>query len=111
MENLYSVLVRPVVTEKSMASQSLGKYVFFVSAKATKIDIQNAVEKLYSVHVKAVNVLPVREKTRLVARGRSMTKRSAAIKAVVTLKKGETLDTQKIQEEKKSSTKSKSQSK
>lgn len=107
MENLYSVLVRPVVTEKSMASQSLGKYVFFVNAKATKIDIQNAVEKMYSVHVTAVNMIPVRAKTRLVARGRSMTKRPAGVKAIVTLKKGETLDTQKISEEKKSSSKSK----
>ena len=98
MDTIYNVLLRPIVTEKSMKAQSLGKYTFVISSNATKIDVQKAVELRYSVKVEGVNVMPVRKKVRLIGRTKQHTKRQAEKRAVVTLKKGQTLDIMNIAE-------------
>lgn len=85
-----NVLVAPVVTEKSVAVT--GKYAFRVHPEASKADIKAAVNEFYGVEVTNVNILAVKPKTRMVGRGRTMTKRSAGKKAIVTLKSGQTLN-------------------
>lgn len=56
------IIVRPIITEKSSFAMSEGKYTFEVSKKATKIDIRNAVEKLFDVKVINVNTVNVKGK-------------------------------------------------
>ena len=56
------IILAPVVTEKSSADMQEGKYTFRVAKKATKIDVKNAVEKLFEVKVLKVNTMTVKEK-------------------------------------------------
>jgi large subunit ribosomal protein L23 len=85
----FRVLVKPLVSEKSFKVNALGQYVFRVNPKANKISIRNAVEKVYDVHVVRVNVLNVRGKERNF--GQIQGRTSDWKKAIVTLKKGETI--------------------
>ncbi len=85
-----SVLKRPVISEKSFASADLGKYVFVVDIDATKTEIAQAVEKAFSVHVTAVNTVIIAGKIKKF--GKSFGKRSDFKKAIVTIKKGETIE-------------------
>lgn len=91
-----NVLISPVVTEKSTSAQALGKYIFMVHLNANKIEIRNAVEKIYDVKVKTVRVIPVLKKVRLVGRGRQITKRRTGKKVIVTLAPKQSIDFNKI---------------
>ncbi len=62
------IIVKPIVTEKSNEDIANGKYVFKVNKKATKIDIKNAVEKLFNVKVLDVNTINVKGKMKRVGR-------------------------------------------
>ena len=55
-EKMYDILLRPIITEKSTLVAEQGKIVFAVRTDATKTDIKNAVEKIYNVKVKSVNI-------------------------------------------------------
>ncbi len=93
---LTTVLIAPVITEKSSMAQSQGKYTFRVHSRATKVDVQKAVETAYGVTVDSVNIIKTLKKVRLVGRGREITKRPASKKAVVTVKSGQTIDFNKL---------------
>ncbi len=58
------IVIRPVITEKSMAGTGIKKYTFEVAKNATKIDIARAVETLFGVKVSKVNTLHVRGQMR-----------------------------------------------
>ena len=58
------IIIAPVVTEKSNDELQQGKYTFKVNKKATKIDIKNAVQKLFGVKVTNVSTLIVKGTTR-----------------------------------------------
>ena len=77
------IILAPVVTEKSSGEIQDGKYTFRVNKKATKIDIKNAVEKLFEVKVLNVNTMTVKGKEKRV--GRNVGKTSDWKKAVVTI--------------------------
>ena len=84
------VVKRPLITEKSERAREASRhYAFEVHQDATKIQVKNAVEKLFSVHVTAVRTSIARGKNKRV--GRSMGRRPNWKKAVVTLKEGETI--------------------
>ncbi len=87
--DLAGVLVRPLVTEKATNLANVGKYVFVVSVNANKISIAKAVEELYGVKPVAVNIMNMEGKK--VSRGRIGGQRSDWRKAIVTLKKGDTI--------------------
>ncbi len=93
---LTNVLIAPVVTEKSASAQTQSKYTFRVDAQATKVEVAQAVKKAYGVDVVSVNIIPVRKKERLVGRGRTITKRPASKKAVVTVKAKQNIDFNKV---------------
>lgn len=87
----YDVIVRPLVTEKSSALKAeANKVVFEVKRQANKIDVKNAVEKLFDVKVTDVTTMVVRGKHKRV--GTSFGRKSNWKKAVVTLAKGTDLD-------------------
>ena len=58
------IIIAPVITEKSNEAIAEGKYTFKVNKKATKVDIANAVEKLFEVKVLNVNTVTVKGKTK-----------------------------------------------
>ncbi len=95
MEASY-VLITPVVTEKSAKAQTLRKYTFLVHLDANKKEIQNAVQMAYGVDVVRVNILPVLKKSRIAGRGRQITKRHQARKAIVTVAPTQSIDFNKI---------------
>ncbi len=80
-----SIVVRPIITEKSMSGVADKKYTFEVAKNATKIDIRRAVEELFGVKVDKVNTLHVRGQMR--RQGRHEGYRRSWKKAVVTLSK------------------------
>ena len=84
------IIKAPVITEKSQIAQSEGKYTFKVDSKANKIEIKEAIEKIFNVKVKAIRTLNVKPKKRRVGRYTGLTTRYK--KAIVTLAEGQTID-------------------
>ena len=88
--NLYSVLKRPALTEKSNAlRENEGKYTFLVNPETSKLAIKTAVKKVFDVDVASVNVSVRRGK--LKRRGMSIGLQAKTKRAVVTLQKGQTI--------------------
>ena len=90
MTNLYNVLIRPLVTEKSSyQSGKLGQYVFVVADEATRTTVKDAIETLFDVTVARVNILNAPAKRGRRTRARLMlVRRSAFKKAIITLAEG-----------------------
>jgi len=83
-------LRRPLITEKSAALQSEGKYAFEVAKEANKPLIKQAVEKAFKVKVTAVNVMTVPGKVRKL--GRRELPAHPWKKAIVTLQPGDSIE-------------------
>ena len=64
MKTAYDVILRPVITEKSMMSSGEKKYVFEVAPSANKIEIKQAVSEIFGVKVKSVNTVKTQGKKR-----------------------------------------------
>jgi len=91
MEDLYRIIKRPLITEKSTRHrESENKYLFEVDRRANKIEIKRAVEQLFKVKVNRVNVCTVHGKLKRL--GRTVGKRPDWKKAVVFLVKGDRID-------------------
>ena len=70
MANVYDIVIRPIITERSMASVADKKYVFEVAKDAGKIEIKNAVEQIFGVKVAKVNTINVSGKAKRMGAGR-----------------------------------------
>lgn len=95
MQGTKRVLIKPLVTEKSnLVTEKEGKYVFIVDRTSTKEEIKRAVESYFNVTVVAVNtsITPGKVKTKMTKRGMVSGRKSAAKKAYITLKEGNTID-------------------
>ena len=80
----YDIILKPVITEKSMNAMSEKKYTFLVNPEADKMMIKNAVEKMFDgVKVAAVNTMNMDGKTK--RRGMTFGKTAKTKKAIVTL--------------------------
>lgn len=89
--DIYSVIKRPVVTEKStIAREEENKYLFEVDRGATKIEIRNAVEKIFKVSVVEVHTISVSGKKKRM--GRIIGRRRNWKKAVITLAPGSSIE-------------------
>ena len=84
------ILKAPVITEKSQIAKSEGKYTFKVDSKANKIEIKEAIEKIFNVKVTAIRTINVKPKKRRVGRYTGLTTRYK--KAIVSLAEGQTID-------------------
>jgi large subunit ribosomal protein L23 len=90
-ERLMSVLLAPHVTEKtSLAMQNSNQYTFRVRRDATKVDIKAAVELMFEVKVRAVQVVNETGKQRRY--GRTIGRTQDSKKAYVSLVAGQTID-------------------
>tara|TARA_B100000959_G_scaffold37099_1_gene35778 strand:+ start:1817 stop:2110 length:294 start_codon:yes stop_codon:yes gene_type:complete len=83
-------IISPNVTEKSTYLSEFNKVVFKVHKGASKNSIKRSVEKLFKVNVIKVNTISLKGKTKFV-RGRKTIK-SGYKKAIITLKKGQSID-------------------
>ena len=83
MKNVADVIVRPLITEKSMDGISEKRYAFEVQKSATKPEIASAVEEMFGVKVARVNTIIVKKKPKRVGYHAGYT--SEWKKAIVTL--------------------------
>ncbi|MEK7174951.1 MAG: 50S ribosomal protein L23 [Patescibacteria group bacterium] len=83
-------VIRPIVSEKALAMENTGEYVFQVDHKATKPEVKKEIEKKYGVKVVRVNINVVKPKSR-VFRGRTGYK-SGFKKAMVKLVAGQKIE-------------------
>jgi large subunit ribosomal protein L23 len=89
------ILVKPIITEKMTAqAEKLNRYGFVVEKTANKLQIKEAVEKMYNVKVDSVNTQQYagKVKTRNTTRGVAVGRVNRIKKAIVTLKQGEVID-------------------
>lgn len=85
-----TLIKKPIITEKATQLASANQYVFLVAQGATAPEIKKAIEGMYKVTVRTVRTITVPSKTKRL--GRNLFDRPAYRKAIVTLKKGDTLD-------------------
>ena len=91
MKDPYSIVKRPLITEKGMSIAAMGKYAFEVAVTSNKIEIADAVHKIFSVDVVKVNTLLVKGKSKRMGRYPEG-KTSDWKKAYVTVKAGQRID-------------------
>lgn len=77
------IIIRPIITERSMSGMQIKKYTFEVKKDANKIEIAKAIEELFGVNVLKVNTMNVRGRLR--RQGRSEGYTSSWKKAIITL--------------------------
>ena len=88
--HLYDKIVSPMVTEKSTNLSDQNKIVFKVPFKANKKSLKSNIEKIFKVNVTKINIINKQNRTKL-ARGKKI-KISGYKKAIITLKKGQSID-------------------
>ncbi len=86
MRSAYDVIIKPVISEQSMDMAQEKKYTFKVAVDATKTEVRLAVEEIFGVEVKKVNIMNYDGKLKRM--GRTMGRRAAYKKAIVTLTAG-----------------------
>ena len=79
----YDIIIKPVITEGSMDATQEKKYTFKVAVGANKTQIKDAVEEIFGVDVKKVNVMNVNGKLKRM--GRTQGRTASYKKAIVTL--------------------------
>lgn len=84
MTNPHDIIIKPIITENSMDDMASKKYTFAVSKKANKIEIKQAVEKIFGVKVEKVNTMNMIGKVKRM--GAKQGKRADWKKAIVTLR-------------------------
>ncbi|HIY89876.1 MAG: 50S ribosomal protein L23 [Merdibacter sp.] len=91
MNNYRDIIIRPIITEKSMRYMDEDNKVTFEVAKGTnKIEVARAVEHIFGVDVEKVNIMNVKPKKKRV--GRYVGKTKAVRKAIVKIKAGQDID-------------------
>ena len=88
--HLYDKILFPVVTEKSTNLSELNKITFKVPDGANKKNLKKNIEKIFKVNVTKINIINKQSRTKF-TRGRK-TKISGFKKAIITLKKGQSID-------------------
>ena len=84
------ILLSPVVSEKSYSGIAEGRYTFKVHPDAHRMQVRQAVEDLFDVHVERVNIVTVRAKPK--RRGLFKGTRACWKKAIVQVREGETIE-------------------
>ena len=88
--HLYDKIITPLVTEKTTGLSEYNKIVFKVPSGANKKNLKNNIEKIFKVNVIKINIINKQNRVKL-TRGRKV-KVSGFKKAIITLKKGQSID-------------------
>lgn len=86
------ILIRPIITEKSMQETAANRYTFEVARNARKGQIKQAIKEVFAVEVIKVRTVKLSGKRRRVGRARREIKRPDGKKAIVELKEGQKID-------------------
>ncbi len=89
-KDAYKVLIKPLITEKAAYLKSENKYLFQVNIKATKNEIKKAIFHVYGLWPQDINVINLKGKKVRYGKSQGTTKNKK--KAIVTLKKGESIE-------------------
>lgn len=87
MKDYHDVIIKPVVTEKSMTLLEDNKYTFIVDKRSNKTEIKNAIERIFKVTVEKVSTMNIKGKPKRM--GRFEGKKPDRKKAIVKIKSGE----------------------
>ena len=88
--HLYDKILSPMVTEKSTILSEQNKIIFKVPSGANKVNLKKNIEKIFKVNVTKINIINKQNRTKL-TRGKKV-KVSGFKKAIITLKKGQSID-------------------
>jgi len=88
--HLYDKIISPLLTEKSTNLSEQNKIVFKVPSKANKVNLKKNIEKIFKVNVIKINIINKQNRLKL-ARGKKV-KVQGYKKAIITLKKGQSID-------------------
>ena len=88
--NIYDKIISPFVTEKSTNLSEQNKIVFKVPSSANKENLKKNIEKIFKVNVTKINIINKKKRIKM-TRGRKV-KVSGFKKAIITLKKGQSID-------------------
>ena len=88
--NILDTIISPTITEKATSLSEFNKIVFKVHKGANKKSIKKSIEKIFKVNVVKINTINLRGKSKIV-KGKKTTKPSYK-KAIITLKKGHSID-------------------
>ena len=88
--HLYDKIFSPIVTEKSTNLSELNKIVFKIPSNANKKNLKKNIEKIFKVNVTKINIINKQNRIKL-SRGKKV-KVSGFKKAIITLKKGQSID-------------------
>ena len=88
--HLYDKILFPIVTEKTTNLSEQNKIVFKVPREANKLNLKKNIEKIFKVNVTKINIVNKQNRTKL-ARGKKV-KVQGYKKAIITLKKGQSID-------------------
>ena len=88
--NYLDSIIRPIITEKATILSEQNKTVFKVHKKANKKNIKKNIEKLFKVNVVKINI--INQKTKVKMKQGKKSYKSGYKKAIITLKKGQSID-------------------
>ena len=88
--NILDIIVSPTITEKATSLSELNKIVFKIHKDASKNSIKRSIEKVFKVNVIKINTINLKGKTKIVKNKKTF--KSGCKKAIVTLKKGQSID-------------------
>ncbi len=83
MRTAYDIILKPVISERSMADVQERKYTFKVAVDANKTQVKMAIEEIFGVDVEKVNIMNVNGKVKKM--GKNIGRTAASKKAIVTL--------------------------
>ena len=86
----HEIIIRPIVSEQSYDMMEQNKYTFEVAKSVTKLQVRDAIEEIFNVHVTSVNTLNVKPKTKRVRYVAGKTR--SWKKAIVTVAEGESIE-------------------
>ncbi len=87
--DINTIIIKPIITEKSMSDAGNGKFTFLVRSDSNKTMIKKAVEKKFEVHVVSLTTALTKGKSKRVGARREEKVLSSVKKTIVTLRKGE----------------------
>ncbi len=90
MKSIYDVVIRPIITEKSSQLAEKLVYTFEVAREANKVEIKDAIEKIFNVKVEKIQTINVKRKAKRMNRYEGF--KPGYKKAIVTLAKGQKID-------------------
>jgi len=94
------MILKPIITEKSMNLAQAGQFTFAISKNTTKDQVKTSLHQLFGVDVIKVRVLRCASKTRRSAKSRATRQTQVRIKAIATLKPGQMIEYFKVPEKK-----------